>query len=201
MNIQLEIPTNIVTAVKCFSAVNDRREYIKGINISVKPDELRLSATTGHIGAIYRFKTETVIDAPMDYLIPIDLFGHIKGAGVVLITIGTDDISGMVEGVRAVTVSCNGIHMSGRTSEHKFPDLANFTPKTVSGETAQFDTALIKVLASAFKALKPRSKVAGFTIGHNGDRGALIDMGDENMASIIMPWRVENVPTARPEWV
>lgn len=200
MNTELMIPGNVVAAIKCFAATKDTRSRINGINISLRPDEIRLSATTGAIGAIYRAIIPVAVDKQVDYLIPNGLLNHVKRTGMVAINIGTEEIEGMAKGVRTVTIASNGLTVTGYSSEHIFPDLAAAIPRTVSGKVAQFDANLIKILHTARKALEGRDH-GRLMIGHNGNDGALVDMGDDNLACVIMPLREERVPTMRPDWL
>ena len=203
MTIQISVAINILSAVKAFAATKDVRTYLNGVSISIRSGDTRLTATTGALVTVYRLTTidhvinhDSVTIPDMDIIIPIDLLKHVKGFGHAVIIIGEGETR-----VKPITVLCNGVSVSGHTIDAVFPDIARVIPKTVSGEAAQFDPALIKVLDTASKSLHPKSKNAVFSIGHNGLGGALVNMGNDNMACVIMPWRIIAASTKRPEWV
>jgi DNA polymerase III sliding clamp (beta) subunit (PCNA family) len=86
-----------------------------------------------------------------------------------------------------------GAVISWKAVDGQFPDYIRVLPKDpMTGETAQYDPAIVQkfVKAAKYLGLTPKN---GVPIGHNGGGGALIDLGEPNFIGVIMPMRVEPV--------
>lgn len=195
---KVTVPAEYIAVLKLFTATKDIRYYLNGINIEAAGTEARLIATDGHRLGIFRVLHESAFVAkPLtNVIIPNELLVGIKPTKRdVVITIGPRE-EGSTS--RSVTLSQNGTSIVGKTIDGRYPDYRRVIPREVSGEAAQFNANYIGDLGKAARILYG-SKYTCPTIGHNGDKGALIDLGKEDFVGVLNPMRGD-FPKSAPTW-
>ena len=164
------IPPNYLKAAMTHSAVNGSRACLNGIHIRVHNSMMYIVATDGGRAFIGRY--------------------HMPDGTLLHITIPFDTIK-LVTKIKShfydLTI------LDGRFSiadinfipiDEKFPDINRIIPKTLSGETAQYNP---QYLLDAHESLKKwHSPGCFFHMKHNGS-GAGVMSGSDAFV-IIMPW-------------
>lgn len=205
MKFEIAIGTNIILAIREFSAEKDIRSVINGINFEFKHDSLILVATTGEIMGAYRHATEI----PESYIgksitAPITLFKHVKSnKGLVWVTFEDKDKDQNYPFV--VTVDHLGISTSGNEIPVKYIDWRRVVPSTVDHAAAQFQTCLLDKLDKAARTIHHVGKpqISPLVINHNGDGPALVSVSDEdNFIGVVMPLRktAYKLVKSKPYW-
>lgn len=201
------LPANLLLAVAQASAKDDPRHYINGVAVQRTSARLCLVGTDGHIlVAASAHVADLPPDWPDEIIIPRSLIvGLTAKVGVIALSLRQADD----DGPYWLTVQQPGQPgRADRAIEGTFPAWRSKIPRTVSGETAQFDPELLARLQKAAEiASAPagtrRGKYASrpvVTIGHNGPAPALVDFGKETMVGVILPRR-SDPPEAPPAWV
>jgi DNA polymerase-3 subunit beta len=208
MSIKVIIPIEALKTVALFASVEDVRYYLNGINLELRRSEVRLVATNGHIAGMYRVQQD-IPDLPHDVvtnvIIPNALLKNLKGS-FVEIEIGEQI---QHEGYkhpsneRPISINCGGVTVSGKTLDGVYPDYYRVIPRTTSGEMAQFNPHYLAVIEKAYVALHGKPRKDDFinaALMHNGTAPALIQLGDDNFAGVVVPYRNEGSKDA-PEWL
>ena len=186
------IPSAHIKALLITAAVKDIRFYLNGICFAGN----RAMSTDGHRAGIIRMPD----CVQGEYIVPSELFAALKlGAkGSISVTFGED---------LAVTCSYNGLTVTGKCVNGKFPDMTRVLPRTLSGEVAQFNAEYLGDLAKISKLLCPSEKFHAPTICHNGAYPALVDFLHAGYTHILMPIRAPirapkdyTKPTSAPAW-
>jgi len=189
---------SVLKAMSEIAPAKEIRYYLCGVYFECNKAATRLVATDGHCLGVYESNQENQIDAgAINFIMPLDVIKMLKAVHkqwdqvtitierkhetqLDLITGGTIQVSG-------------GPAISWKAVDGRFPDYIRVLPKeTMSGETAQFDPAVVNKFVKAAKCLGLSTK-NGVPIGHNGGGAALVDVGDPNFIGVIMPMRVEPV--------
>jgi len=190
-----------LSALKAVSEIAPAKEirfYLVGVYFECNKASTRLVATDGHCLGVYESNQENQIGGgAINFILPLEIIKLLKivhkqceevtvtierkhETQLDLITGGTIQVSG-------------GPAISWKAVDGRFPDYIRVLPKeTMSGETAQFDPAVVNKFVKAAKCLGLSTK-NGVPIGHNGGGAALVDVGDPNFIGVIMPMRVEPV--------
>ncbi len=187
----LTVPATYIAVLKLFTANRDIRYYLNGISIEVTGTEARLIATDGHRVGVFRAQVEQPVAQPLtDVIIPNELLAGIKPKGVVAFIIGPKENGTNSRSVR-VHPQCDEYAVTGKTIDGRYPDWRRVIPCEVSGEAAQFNPNFIGDLGKASRYLHGKGPFSHshVGIGHNGDRGALIDLGKEEFVGVLMPMR------------
>lgn len=203
MEIEIAVPARIVTCLSCFSGKKDVRYYLNGINLEIGATESRLIAANGALLGCFRVEyAQSKIDS---IIIPNHLLSHVKGKGRVGITVGPLEAPKKGEPqslARPLKVTCGEVLMEGNTLDGRFPDWRRLIPSKVSGEPAQYDLALLSLLAKAYTTLHGAKNGIRVGIGYNGGDAALVSLNDPDFVGVLMPWRPGVTPTPRtpPDW-
>lgn len=189
-----------LSALKAMSEIAPAKEiryYLNGVYFECNKESTRLVATDGHCLGVYEASQENILDSAINFIMPLDVIKLLKvvhkqcedvtitierkhETQLDLITDGTIQVAG-------------GPAISWKAVDGRFPDYIRVIPKeTMSGETAQFDPAIVNKFVRVAKCLGLSTK-NGVPIGHNGGGSALIALGDPNFIGVIMPMRVEPV--------
>lgn len=178
---KITIMRDQLIAALCTAATTDIRQYLNGIYVEATSMETRIVATDGTVLSIQRAdaKGDNEVGSVFTMIVPRAAIDKIKKHPVLkTVEINNDGGAwGIVDG-----------HMrTGFTpTEGYYPDYRRILPTQTSGETAQFDPALIAAFAKAAKILgatyKNLNQVVishnGFdTPGNIGRRTALVTLG------------------------
>jgi len=189
-----------LSALKAMSEIapaKEIRSYLVGVYFECNQKSTRLVATDGHCLGVYEASRENQIGGgAINFIMPLDVIKMLKAVDKqceeITITIEfkhatrLDLITGgtiQVEGGPAITWAAVG---------GLFPDYIRVLPKTMSGETAQFDPAIVQKFVKVGKFLGLSAK-NGVPISHNGNGSALICVGDPNFIGVIMPMRIKPI--------
>jgi len=206
---KLKIESKILLGMLCIAPKIDIREYLKGIFIETIGDDAIVVATDGRVLGAYYCRDVCARDdddADTSFIIPRVLLesAKLRNKGVCEITIGK---KGATDLPRDISLTENlGGTIFGKEVDGAFPSWRRPIPKSVSGETAQFDPALIQKFAEASYRINgtKRDAMNHVFIGHNGEAGALITIGREEFVGVLMPLRMahvaDSIPTAPPAW-
>jgi hypothetical protein len=190
------IAANELAAVAIASAKKDHRYYLKGVHVAAADNLMQYTATDGH--RIHRFACCDHYGAWTAVIIPIDAVDQItKGAKGQVITIEQSD--------RMVTLTrADGLAVTCAAVDGTFPDVDRVIPKSVSGETAQFNPALLADVSKALKLLT--GKALHGHVHHNGNSPAVIGCSQApQFGALVMPMRLDEhypscfVPSVKQE--
>jgi DNA polymerase III sliding clamp (beta) subunit (PCNA family) len=177
-------------------AINDIRFYLCGVLVEVLPDQVRLVAADGH----------RMLVAKQDRTPETDMHAHqfiIPDAIVAQINKHKWDVPELAieycDTELDYRVHLQDTKVSFRAIDAKYPDYVRPIPDTADGKIAQFDP---EYLIGFQKAARVYSKKGLYTIGHNGDRAALIALSTApHVVGVIMPIRSDPPMMARPDWL
>ena len=189
-----------LSALKALSEIapaKEIRSYLVGVYFECNQKSTRLVAIDGHCLGVYESSRDNTVDSAINFIMPLDVIKMLKAVDKqceeVTLTIERkhavqpDLITGgtvQVEGGPAITWKAVG---------GLFPDYIRVLPKeTMSGETAQFDPAIVQKFVKVGKCLGLSAKNV-VPIAHNGGGSALICVGDPNFIGVIMPMRIKPV--------
>lgn len=201
---------DLIRAVALIAPKNDVRSCLNGLHIVGRQGDsyVRLEATDG-IGALVAkagLLDGDTITGPLDVIVPIDLIEHavktMKRALHWRITVSASDnetmppwvaISDEVKTVTAVAV------------EGRYPDFSRLVrdASAPSGETGQYAPRYLSLMQEAAcialdKAPK-KTMLVYITVRHNGDKVALVEMSNDNIFGMLMPYRTDK-PQGVPAW-
>lgn len=174
----MNIPAKYLKAALLFAPKKDARYYLNGVLFETLHGQARLVVTDGHILGVFRLGECSLPDTQI--IIPRECLETIKlKYGEVTLRPGDGKTCALVYSDDEFTFTA----VDGR-----FPDYRQAIPSgEMSGESAQFSSELIVVMGKAYKVLNPSSKWNMPYISHNGLRGALVDLNDDNFLGMIMP--------------
>jgi len=203
----LTIDARYIAALSLFCGDAEYREYFGGICFEVGYTESRLVATNGDILAVARIQenTKNFIFPILNMTVPVHLFESIKPSGMVKIEIGEQILRYSSDGTEImsnhypVTVTYDGLTISGNSLDTPFPNWRKVVPKKVSGEIAQFNPNYIGMLGKVQEILNPDVDATFVGIGHNGKGPALVEFSDRNFIAVVMPTTHE-APSTAPDW-
>jgi len=196
---ELVFPANKLLAIKMFAAKHDVRTNLMGVHIEVGKKGTRLVATDGLVLGIGRFDFGG--DFEVSVTIPNPLFDGIKSSDkIVVVEIG-DLVSDSNAESRHVRVTPFGSPtVSGHSFGLSFPNYRMAIPSGLTGDVAQFDHTLLQRIGRAVETWSG-SKKKRFVLHHNGDRPAVIDIGDDDFFGLVMPMKAEVKGKEVPSWV
>ena len=196
---------SVLKAMSEIAPAKEIRYYLCGVYFECNQASTRLVATDGHCLGVYESNQENILDSAINFILPLDVIKLLKvvhkqceevtvtierkhETELDLITGGTIQVAG-------------GPAISWKAVDGRFPDYIRVLPtETMSGETAQFDPAIVNKFLKAAKFLGLSTK-NGVPIGHNGHNSALIALGDPNFIGVIMPMRVEPVTSVPAQFL
>jgi len=171
-------------AVNLLSADKDLRHYLNGVHVSATATATRLTATDGHALGIHQSEQQNEGVDFVEMIISTDVIKLIKSASknVDIVVIDTED------GITGTIGSITGAAVSFKAIDGKFPDVQRVMPKTISGETAQFQPYLLEKFSKASKLLG--SKKGLINVAYNGTSTALVKIdATQDFMGLVMPLR------------
>ena len=186
------IPVKYLNAARQFAAIKDARTYLQGVYV----DHDRIVGCDGAICGVFRLPEPV----PFKVLLPNMLLDRLKiPKQITTVDLSVEDSA--IPGYKRVTISYSGTQVTEEVDGPYYPDYRGVIPKSVTGETAQFDINLLNRINKAAEALHGKSETSHVRIAHNGQGPALIHLADENFTGCIMPLRDQDVPCEAPAWV
>ena len=201
---------DLIRAVARIAPKTDVRFYLNGLHIVGRQgdDYIRLEAADG-IGALVArvdLLDDGRITNPLDVIVPIDL---IEQAGKTMkyalywrVTVSASDNETMLP---QVSISDDVTTVTARAVEGRYPSLSRLVhgASAPSGEVAQYDPRYLSLMQEAAcialgKAPK-KTMMMYITIRHNGDKVALVEMSNDNIFGMLMPYRTGE-PQGVPAW-
>jgi len=171
-------------AVNLLSADKDLRHYLNGVHVSATATATRLTATDGHALGIHQSEQQNEGVDFVEMIIPNDVIKLIKSASKNVDTVVIDTADGITGTIGAIT----GAAVSFKAIDGKFPDVQRIMPKTISGETAQFQPYLLEKFSKASKLLG--SKKGLINVAYNGTSTALVKIdATQDFMGLVMPLR------------
>lgn len=197
MDIKLTVPCRPLLALRELAGKKDVRWYINGVCVELDgAGGGVMAATNGAVLGAYRLDSKAcgLPAVKASVIIPRTILDGLKPSPINFVLTAARD------GERwMLTIDPTAGRVSDWAVEGVFPDWRRNVPRTVSGESAQFNPALLALFQKAGAMLRGgTSRYCG--IGHNGTSPALVDLGDADFCGVIMPWR-QDAPTAPPEWL
>ena len=171
-------------AVNLLSADKNIRYYLNGVHVSATATATRLTATDGHALGIHQSEQQNEGVDFVEMIISTDVIKLIKSASknVDIVVIDTED------GITGTIGSITGAAVSFKAIDGKFPDVQRVMPKTISGETAQFQPYLLEKFSKASKLLG--SKKGLINVAYNGTSTALVKIdATQDFMGLVMPLR------------
>jgi len=171
-------------AVNLLSADKDLRHYLTGVHVTATATATRLTATDGHALGIHQSEQQNEHVDFVEMIISTDVIKLIKSASknVDIVVIDTTD------GITGTIGSITGAAVSFKAIDGKFPDVQRIMPKTISGETAQFQPYLLEKFSKASKLLG--SKNGLINVAYNGPSTALVKIdATQDFMGLVMPLR------------
>ena len=167
------------------AADKDIRQYLNGVYIDFQFDKTIYVATNGHMLGVYTEVAQN--EHTFTVIIPRDLVKQLKPKP------GNAKWGTLVFDPEAKTGRvlnpANSQDFGFTPIEGVYPDYMRVIPEKTSGEVGQFDAEYVYAFAQVNKALGA-SYPGRFKIDHNGERGALVHLPDENFVGVLMPCRV-----------
>lgn len=209
MDISITVPALYINVLKLFAGKNDVRHYLNGICLIVGNVESRLVATDGHRLGCFRLREKADIPKTCAFIIPNALLDNVKAKKQIDITVHNvtpDDFEAppRYSPRKAVSIIVDErMTLNDFTVDGTYPDISSVFSEKVSGEIAQFNGEYLGDLDKVAKLLHPKQRYAAartLAIGHNGRKGAVVDLGYDDFTCVLMP-RLDKAPTASPSWV
>ena len=174
----MNIPAKYLKAALLFASKKDVRYYLNGVLFEILNGQARLVATDGNMLGVFQLGECSIPDTQI--IIPREKIEVIK--------LKADEVTLRPGDGKTCAIVYAGNEYTFTAIDARFPDYRRVIPSGVmSGESAQFSSELIVVLDKAYKVLNPSSKRGTPYISHNGLRGALVDLNDDNFLGVIMP--------------
>ena len=171
-------------AINLLSADKDIRYYLNGVHVTATATATRLTATDGHALGIHQSEQQNEGVDFVEMIIPNDVIKLIKSASKNVDTVVIDTEDGITGTIGAIT----GAAVSFKAIDGKFPDVQRVMPKTISGETAQYQPYLLEKFSKASKLLG--SKNGLINVAYNGPSTALIKIdATQDFVGLVMPLR------------
>lgn len=207
MDINITVPARYINVLKLFAGKNDVRYYLNGICLTFGNVESRLVASDGHRLGCFRLDEKVDIPKTCTFIIPNTVLDNVKAKIQINITIhdvGPADFEAppRYSPRKDISVNIDGLMtVKGLTVDGTYPDVSRIFSEKVSGEIAQFNGDYLSDLNKAAKMLHPKQRYARtFAIGHNGHKGAVVDLGYDEFTCVLMP-KSDKTPAASPSWV
>lgn len=180
---KMTIETKAIRAALHCAAKKDARYYLCGVLVRVTKPELGVGMVCGTDGIVL-FAGQSVIDwmgelptGAFDLVIPYDVCRTIAKSKS-----STTNIESLPDG-RYLANDTIFTAVDG-----KFPDVSRVIPTTISGETAQFDPALL-VRANDALGEYYSTRHVSYRLDHNGFDAAVMHSNDNKAVAVVMPLR------------
>lgn len=180
---KMTIETEAIRAALHCAAKKDARYYLCGVLVRVTKPEFGVAMVCGTDGCVL-FAGQSVINwtgepqtGAFDLIIPYDvceIIAKFKGSTTVIESLP----DGRYLANNTIFTAVDG----------RFPDVARVIPKTISGETAQFDPALLVRANDALGDYYSTRRVS-YRLDHNGYDAAVMHSNDNKAIAVIMPLR------------
>lgn len=210
---KLTLQHNTIRALLTVAAKDDIRYYLNGVAIDATASgDVVLVATNGHVLLAVPMSVNDIEDLrPGSFIIPrqaLESVKPVKAGRTVLpitleITVPNPEPDPQRPGVTiqkptqfAVTGATTA---TGTVVDGIYPDWRRVMPASASGETAQFNPALVARMGDAAQLLggKPEYMV----IHHNGAGGALVSGLANGALGVVMPLRCDDMKhPGLPAW-
>jgi len=192
---KLTLDHSVIKALLICAAKQDLRYYLRGVAIDARANgDVVLVATDGHRMLAYPVAVDAIEAlAPGEYIIPREALESVKpckaGRTVLPITIEIDVERRLENKITGATSVITPL-IDGR-----YPDWRRVMPKSVSGETAQFQAEYIGDFGRVAELLGTKHP----QIHHNGSSGAIV--GNLGAAlGVVMPMRLDEPFNGLPSW-
>jgi len=174
----ITLSPDLLKAAVLFTSKEETRYYLKGISIQATLATVKVASTDGHRLFVARVNQEENTDT-FSIIIPTDTIATAtKGAKYPLALSKLSDTQWRLGDTIFTPI------------DGTFPGYEFIVPKSVSGETAQFNPEYVAALGKANKLLGGTAE--NVTIGYNGDKPALVTgsgFKSHNALAVIMPLR------------
>ena len=203
---------DLIRAVALIAPKTDVRFYLNGLHIVGRQgdDYVRLEATDGGVALVAKagLLDDGRITDPLDVIVPIELIEQavkvMKRALHWRITVSASDHETMLP---RVAISDEVTTVTALAVEGRYPSLSRLVhgASAPSGEVAQYDPRYLSLMQEAAcialgKAPKKTMMMCiTIRIRHNGDKVALVEMSNNNIFGMIMPYRTDE-PQGVPAW-
>jgi DNA polymerase-3 subunit beta len=199
---QITVSKDAIRASLQCAAKDDIRYYLNGLCFELgdtgKNTAVNIIATNGHVLSIMReYAPEVSADNFGTFIVPRTMLEKIKAQKKhesKTVTITADLVS------NDCTVEYDGVKLTGKLVDGKFPDVRRVMPRKISGEPAQYKPDLLARFQTAGEILVGK-KFYGPVIGYNGQSAAAVSIGTDNYFGVIMPFRTDDMPENAPAWV
>jgi len=191
--ITIELQKSHLRAMLPFTGDQDIRYYLNGALLTIGNNGARLVATDGHALAVINLG---FIGAQFDGIIPNSALESVpkvkrKESPTVSLVIDPEKQTGTFD-------LGNGTSSSFKFIDGRFPDYLRVIPETTSGETAQFNPALLMRFCTAARELGLPEHVA---VAYNGQQPALVTIkAADYFIGVVHGWGQDPV-TASPAWI
>jgi len=203
--IKFEINIQALLAMLHIAAKDDIRYYLNGIFITTEYEGfVRYVATNGHLMGVYRDKIMTEEKpAATNLIINRDVLKSVKlqkYTNYGTLTIEDAVVEGEIKKPRKCTLEYAGMSIGFVEVDGKFPDYMRVLPVTASGETAQFNTALLMNFVKVGEVFLGKKKEVVPYVAHNGkETSAVMIPGLPDFIGAIMPFRIDSIGI--PAWI
>jgi len=174
----ITLSPDLLKAAVLFTSKEETRYYLKGISIQATLATVKVASTDGHRLFVARVNQEENTDT-FSIIIPTDTIATAtKGAKYPLALSKLSETQWRLGDTIFTPI------------DGTFPGYEFIVPKSVSGETAQFNPEYVAALGKANKLLGGTAE--NVTIGYNGDKPALVTGSGfkaHNALAVIMPLR------------
>jgi hypothetical protein len=192
-----------LNAIAATAAVSDIRFYLKGVYFEANSTSTRLVSTDGHCLGIYQSaQPDNKVSGAINFIMPADIIKMLKPApksyDEVTITIARNSTSNPDLITGGTIQAAGGAVITWGAIDAKYPDYIRVLPKgEATGEAAHYHPSIVQKFVKAAKLLsKQRDPVPAIVF--NGHGGALVDIGVDNYAGVIMPCRVDPAMSSAP---
>lgn len=193
---QTTINLGALLAVSKAASKEETRYYLNGVLIEARERHVTYVASDGHILIAAREDLDGARDTPLigDFIIPLNIITRFKLAQLKKFPFAVLSKKG-----DNMAIEFNGERIEFLPIDGTFPDWRRVIPSKISGDTAQFNPALLSRLSAAKKIFGETELI---TIAHNGSAPAVVSFGADtkNAFGIVMPFRAVAEPCV-PKWV
>lgn len=196
---QINVHRNALKAASRFSGVKDVRYYLNGVLVQASPTETRLVGCDGHTMLAHQWIVEN--EGYCDIIIPSDAV-----TAALKWKLPRDVETLTLTGGGSKWMLAMGAQSVGfEPVDGKFVDYQRVVPSVLSGEVAHFNPIYLKrcqeAAADLYDGRGARDSSKAVYVGHNGNSGALVDLGCTNAVAVVMPMRGSAPHPATSAWV
>lgn len=189
--LKLTIPADTIKALLTIAPKHDVRYYLNGIAVDYSSNGTALVAADGH--RLLAVAASAEVLEMCDYgvtIIPRDTLAAVKGDMGGNVTVTIDGAAITVAG--ATTATCQAV-------DGRYPNWRTVTPRTVSGEVAQFNAEYLGDWGKVGKLLNGKKGVLP-VLHHNGTGAARVSFRRDDVVGVIMPCHLDDSFT-NPAWL